>query len=171
MLLLAILSSCAALHVRIAKKSTFDKVADSYYDTRLHTRAGILLPQVLIRQMPLYKNDSLLWEWYFKEGLRPVFDSVYLIRDMQELENNRKISLVVKPELWSWMPGVSYTVLGFKFVFLDRSGKERFAIKVEEVQTTKLYPDNLTQVLDQVMKRLQKAIIEKRDEILSISAL
>jgi hypothetical protein len=158
--------SCTVLHIKIDKKVSFNK-SNNNINSRIKLHAGILLSEDFIHKMPLYKKDNELWAWYFSEGLKPVFEKVIIINDLQELKNNPDINLVIKPELWSWLSFSQHCVLGFKFCFIDQSGIERFSIKLEESYTSrKSNIINLSQTMDRLMKQLQNTIINRKNEII-----
>jgi len=168
-ILIILLSSCTVLHLRIDRKVLFNKSGIDI-NNKIKLNVGIFLAEDFIQKMPLYEKDNELWAWYFTEGLKPAFEKVYIIKDLQELKNNPDINLVIKPELWSWLFFPHHCVLGFKFCFIDKSGIEQFTIKLEEKNTfRKSNANNLGQVMDKIMERLQENIVGRKNEIININ--
>jgi hypothetical protein len=159
-------SSCTVLHLKIDRKVSFNK-SNNDINSKIKLHVGIFLSEDFIHKMPFYKKDNELWDWYFSEGLKPVFEKVYIIKDLQELKNNPDINLVIRPELWSWLLFSQHCVLGFKFCFLDHSGIEQFSIKLDENYTSRKSDIiNLSQTMDRLMKQLQNNIIKRKNEII-----
>jgi hypothetical protein len=168
-ILIILASSCTILHLRIDRSVSFNKYSVDT-NSRIKLNIGIYLSEDFIQKMPLYNKDNELWTWYFTEGLKPIFEKVYIIKDLQELKNNPDINLIIKPELWSWLFFPRHCVLGFKFCFIDKYGIEQFAIKLEERNTfQKSNTNNLAQAMNKLMERLQENIVERKNEIINVN--
>jgi hypothetical protein len=167
---LLLLSNCAVLHSRIDKKVVFNKTGDKYIQNKIDVNTCIYLSDEVIAKMPLYDSDNELWTWFFLEGLKPVFEQVIIIKNLQELNNRPDVKLIIKPELWSWISYSDNCVLGFKICFLDRSGSERFSFKLEKGNIlVKDRISSLAQSMDGLMKELQSAIIQKKNELINFN--
>jgi len=166
------LSSCKVLHLRVDHRVLFNKSGRIDINNKLKGNLGIFLNEEFIQKMPLYKKDRELWVWYFTEGLKPIFENVYVIKGLQELKRKADINVIIKPELWSWLGVSDHRVIGFKFCFLDRSGFEQFSFKIEARNTfNKSYIKNLAQVMDGIMIKLQHDIIENNEKIVGINKI
>ena len=98
-------------------------------DQKLPMRAGLLLPDTYVKELPRLRGDDLgVWPWFFDSQMRSCFSETTRIQDLNALKSDPSIQIVVKPELWGW-DGQGYmqmatTWLNFKYRIFDRNGTE-----------------------------------------------
>lgn len=178
-------SACTVLihHVNIDSYVTFNKRNQE----KIPIKVGLYLIKKDLTKMPYAKEDKDLWSWYFVEGLKTVFTEVVIIEELGEKKLSSDIALIIKPELSTFgmfqrsqHDATQDYILGFKFCFLNKYGVEQFSFIVEEKSTTATghipfigrgdyYNPILAQAMDEVMKKFQNIVYQRREKIVTIA--
>jgi hypothetical protein len=159
---------------------TFNKPYDSFgkiKKEKLPVSLGLKLPKSILNSS---QDTRELWTWVFLEGAKPIFKDVVIIDKLGEIDSPSSVDLAMKPELWSVPHCLKKgCVYSFKFRFYDKYGNKKVSIISEgrtrtgEVEMPLVgwanYDDAKAQALDEMMRRFQYMVLQRKEEILSIA--
>jgi hypothetical protein len=174
-------------HSNVAPLVSFNKPGKQPYMEKIPIKIGLRLSNEFKTRMPLAQQDPEIWIWFLMEGLKPVFEDVVIVEQALEPQMRSSFDLVLKPELWHWWFLSDHAALGLKIRFINKYGSEQFSMIAEGRSMKNIigHWENpkqeyarkeaesreraLAQAMDQMMMKLQYMIIQKKEEILSIS--
>ena len=175
-------------HSNIAPLVSFNKPSIHPYMEKIPIRVGLYLTKEFKEKMPLTDKDPEIWSWFFMEGLKPLFNDVVIIEGTLGPEKLLGFDLALKPELWHWWFLNDHAALGFKIIFFNKYGSEQFSL-IAEGRSMKNLIDHwedirqglgmaqaqatreraLAQAMDEMMRKFQYVVMQRKEEILSIS--
>jgi len=164
----------------------FNKRDDSFGEIKKE-KIPVTIGLRLLKELPREKENKKegIWGWVFMDGLKPIFKEVVIINELGTTEKPSEVDLIVKPEQWTM--GFCSTekgcVYGFKFHFINKYGVEEFSLTAEgrsvrgadvyskyfmgEVITD--YDRAKAEAIDDLMRKFQYMVLQRKEEILKIS--